>query len=84
MENALRTEENARLRVVADMSDTTLTGALRIVNEFCDSRIKRAKSDTLRNMRTQVNNKAVFPDGTREHGYITLKAFDSVIDEMLR
>lgn len=36
------TEENERLRAVADMSDTTLNDALRIVNEFCDNRIKRA------------------------------------------
>ena len=42
--------------------------------------IKDIKSDTLRSIRTQVNNKAVFPDGTREHGYITLKAFDNIID----
>ena len=29
------------MRVVADMSDTTLADALRIVTEFCESRIKR-------------------------------------------
>lgn len=46
--------------------------------------IKDIKSDTLRSMRTQVNNKAVFPDGTREHGYITLKVFDGIVEEMLK
>ena len=38
------TEENERIRVVADMSNTTLYDGLRIVKEFCDSRIKRAIS----------------------------------------
>lgn len=47
-------EENERLRVVADMSDTTLTDALRIVNEFCDSRIKRARADTVREMQERI------------------------------
>ena len=45
---------------------------------------ENVKADTIRNIKTHVHNKAVYPDGTREHGYITLKAFDNVIDEMLR
>lgn len=53
-ERSRLTEENVRLRVVADMSDTTLTDALRIVNEFCDSRIKRAKADTVRKMQERL------------------------------
>ena len=47
-------EENERLRVVADMSDTTLTDALRIVNEFCDNRVKRSKADTVRKMAESI------------------------------
>ena len=51
------TEENERLRVVEGMSDTTLTDALRIVNEFCDKRIKRAKADTVREMQSKLEEK---------------------------
>ena len=51
------TEENERLRVVADMSDATLTDALRIVSEFCDKRIMRAKADTVRRMQERLKLK---------------------------
>ena len=60
-----------------------LIDAAELINQLVKEN-ERIKADTLRNMRTHVCNKAVYPDGTREHGYITLKAFDSVIDEMLR
>lgn len=77
------TEENERLRVVADMSDTTLTDALRIVNEFCDSRIKRAKTDTVRKIKTQVHNKAIYPSTKGDVAYISLKAFDALADGLI-
>ena len=56
---AILTELNERLRVVMDMSDTTLTDALRIVNEFCDKRIKRAKADTVRKMQTEIEARCI-------------------------
>ena len=56
--------------------------ALALIKELTDEN-ERIKADTIRNIKTHVHNKAIYPDGTREHGYITLKAFDSVIAEML-
>lgn len=50
-------EEKERLRVVADMSNTTLTDALRIVNEFCDSRIKRDRVKTVTEMQDRLKEK---------------------------
>lgn len=56
--------------------------ALALIKELTEDN-ERIKADTIRHIKTHVHNKAVYPDGTREHGYITLKAFDSVIAEML-
>ena len=60
-----------------------LIDAIALIKELVKEN-ERIKPDTLRNMRTQVNNKAVFPDGTREHAYITLKVFDGIVEEMLK
>lgn len=74
------TEENERLRVVADMSDTTLTDALRIVNEFCDSRIKRAKADTVRRMQERFNQVFGGMDATNA---LLRRTFDQIAKEVL-
>lgn len=60
-----------------------LIDAIALIEELVKEN-ERIKPDTLRSIRTQVNNKAVFPDGTREHGYITLKVFDGIVEEMLK
>lgn len=57
--------------------------ALALIKELVKEN-ERIKADTIRNMRTHIFNKAVYPDGTREHGYISLKAFDSIIDGYLK
>lgn len=80
MQVAKLTEENERLRVVADMSDTTLTDALRIVKKFCDSRIKRAKANTVRKMQEEARQMC-FIIGDEE--YVTLCDLDKIAKELL-
>ena len=75
-------------RQIKEMAEEILqeyTNCYSEADEVCLERmLSKLVSETIRDIKTQVYNKAVYPDGTREHGYITLKAFDSVIDEMLR
>lgn len=59
-----------------------LIDAIALIKELVKEN-ERIKADTIRNMRTHIFNKAVYPDGTREHAYITLKVFDSILAEML-
>lgn len=60
-----------------------LIDAAELINQLVKEN-ERIKADTIRNMRTHIFNKAVYPDGTREHAYITLKVFDGIVEEMLK
>ena len=75
------TDVNERLRVVADMSDATLNDALRIVNEFADNRVKRAKADTVRKMQEEIKSrcieKGIFP-------VVVKNTIDKVAEELLK
>lgn len=53
--------------------------ALKLIKELTEEN-ERIKADTIRNIKIRVYNKAVYPDGTREHAYFSLKAFDNIID----
>lgn len=75
-------KENERLRVVADMSDTTLTDALRIVNEFCDSRIKRARADTVREMQERIKAEKFHHKNFGDLVYLT--DIDRIADELIK
>lgn len=81
MHNQCLTELNERLRVVADMSDATLTDALRIVNEFCDKRIKRAISDTVRKMQTEIEARCI--KGGIYPAFVK-STIDQIAEEMLK
>ena len=74
------TEENERLRVVADMSDATLTYALRVVNEFCDKRVKRATADTVRKMQTEIEARCI--KGGIYPAFVK-RTIDNVAEEMI-
>ena len=64
-------EDDCRLDAIHD--------ALALIKELVKEN-ERIKADTIRNIKIRVYNKAVYPDGTREHAYFSLKAFDNIID----
>lgn len=74
-------DENERFRVAADVSDTTLTNALRIVNEFCDKRIMRAKADTVRRMQERL--KEAFERHPSSCGDCIKRTVDQIAKEIL-
>lgn len=84
-DRARLTEENERLRVVADMSNTTLTDALRIVSEFCDSRIKRARADIVREFVEKLGCKAYTESTVTGYRYMVvfIEDIDETAQEML-
>lgn len=45
------TEENERLKLADSIASVSVPEALRIINEYCESYIKRAEADTVRRMR---------------------------------
>lgn len=83
-ERAVLIKENEMLRVVSDMSDTTLTGALRIVNEFCNNHFKRAKADIVKEMQEKIKQRMddfARIDGGEQTFYLISK---SVIDQIAK
>lgn len=78
------TEEDKKLKAEADRLVAEIDDGILTCNFICqpkhEAETKQAKADTIRNIKIQVHNKAIYPSTKGDIAYISLKSFDSIID----
>ena len=81
------TEENERLKLADSIASVSVPEALRIINEYCESYIKKAKADTVWKMQERLKiamrDVSKYSFNGRDYSVIGEEFIDQIVKEML-